>query len=134
MVGTQSGVQVRAKSLRQAPCPACRGEGFLPTFRPLEGPPRLPLLGAWDPAELWEECPACEGTGRVREEPLSFPDPWGEALERTEEEAAELALWVAAYRRLRQEARLPPKEAAEGAALEVWGPLALVEDWTSSLL
>ncbi len=31
--------------------------------------------------------------------------------------------WVAAYRRLRQRAKLPPREAAEGATLEVFGPL-----------
>ncbi|WP_135256369.1 hypothetical protein [Thermus caldilimi] len=106
-------------------CPVCRGEGFLPTFRPLEGgPPRLPLLGLWDPAELWDECPACEGTGRVPGEPLAHPDPWEQALEgRTEEEAQELGEWVAAYRRLRREARLAPEEAARGADLEVFGPL-----------
>ncbi len=123
MVDTQS-VQVKAKSLRQAPCPACQGEGFLPAFQPLgDGPPR-PLLGFWDPAELWEECPACGGTGRVREEPLPHPDPWGQALEGREEEGVEaLALWGAAYRRLRQRAKLPPREAAEGATLEVFGPL-----------
>ncbi|WP_156919396.1 hypothetical protein [Thermus sp. NMX2.A1] len=58
------------------------------------------------------------------EEPLPNPDPWGEALRgRTEEEVAALALWVAAYRRLRQRAKPPPKEAAKGATLGVWGPL-----------
>jgi hypothetical protein len=60
----------------------------------------------------------------VPEEPLAHPDPWGRALEgRTEEEAAELAEWVAAYRRLRREAKLLPEEAVKAASLEVYGPL-----------
>jgi len=116
--------QVRARSLWQEVCPVCGGEGFLPAFRPLGEPPRPPLLGCWDPAEIWETCPECEGAGRVPAEPEENPDPWGLSLRgREEEEAAELADWVAAYRRLRQGAKLPPEEAARAASLEVFGPL-----------
>lgn len=140
--------QVRARSLRQEVCPVCGSEGFLSAFRPLGEPPRPPLLGYWDLAEVWEACPECEGKGHLLAKPEENPDPWGFLLKiratpvskiratpvtkiratpvtrgRGEEEVAELADWVAAYRRLRREAKLPPEEAARAASVEVFGPL-----------
>jgi len=48
-------------------CPICQGHGSVLAFRDFDGVRRLPLLGYWDPAELYEECPQCEGTGHVFE-------------------------------------------------------------------
>ncbi|TFU24978.1 hypothetical protein [Thermus tengchongensis] len=125
-------IHIQAKSLRKERCPLCQGEGILLAFRPLGEPPRPPLLGYWDPAEVWEACPECEGAGHLPAEPEENPDPWGLLLKiratpvtwgRGGEEVEELADWVAAYRRLRQGAKLPPEEAARAASVEVFGPL-----------
>ncbi|RTH04549.1 hypothetical protein CSW50_02415 [Thermus scotoductus] len=54
-----------AKGQRQ--CPVCQGTGNVIAFVDLDGVRRKPLLGYWDPAEVYEECPSCEGTGYIRE-------------------------------------------------------------------
>lgn len=63
------GARVRVLERRKVrvECPICLGHGSVLAFRDFDGVHRLPLLGYWDPAELYEECPQCEGTGHVFE-------------------------------------------------------------------
>lgn len=65
----EPGQRVRVLERRkvQRPCPVCKGHGSVVAFVDFDGVRRLPLLGYWDPAELYEECPQCEGTGHVFE-------------------------------------------------------------------
>lgn len=72
-----------------AVCPICGGEGGFWAIRDLATgrrvpPIRYPMEG---PADVWEECPLCEGAGEVREE------AWEDSFSRTKaEEDEHLAL------------------------------------------
>jgi RecJ-like exonuclease len=88
----KTAAQVRAKWKFWISCPLCEGEGFVGE----------------------EDCPECEGWGRL---PAEEEEPLEEDPGRTPEEEEVLALWVAAYRRARQ-AGLSPEEAERAADLE----------------
>lgn len=60
-------VRVLERRWAQRQCPVCQGTGSVIAFVDLDGVRRKPLLGYWDPAEVYEECPSCEGTGYIRE-------------------------------------------------------------------
>lgn len=60
-------VRVLEKRWARRRCHICQGTGSVIAFVDLDGVRRLPRLGYWDPAEVYEDCPQCEGTGYLKE-------------------------------------------------------------------